>query len=162
MGLSYVHPDAPGAGPHYLFVESFGPQRNTGTIAGRVLVYASPAARAAWKAADAALLDLHNQVQAKEQARQSAQNAFAALSDEDKAAQQEAFQASQASLTAEIEALKQQQATQTQTLQANRPKLAEDFTIPPGGVPIADTGAVLLTDVYPWLATNTYPGATVE
>lgn len=160
MALLFVHPDAPGAGPHYIFVDGVTPSRNTGIVTVKALVYASAAVRAAWKAANAALLDLHAQVTTKEDAAKDGVAAFAALSDSAKSEQRDAFQSAQDALKIQIAALKQQQSEKTAIERANKHKLVDEFMIPPSGVPIATDGAVSLADVYPWAVANKYVGAT--
>lgn len=159
MGFQLVNPRAPGAGPHYHCIRAYTPFRMNDTITGQMDVYRDAAARSAFKAAETALKDLAAQVKVKMTAIAAALAAFDALSVEERDQQRAAHQASMAALTADVEALKQQQSQQTVIFSANKAVLIEDYSIPPGQVPVASTGAVTLDDQYTWLMANTYHGA---
>jgi hypothetical protein len=148
--------------PAYFIVKSYQVDRSTNRISGIVNVYASAAARDAFKAADAALTSNHAAILEKLAQIESLTTAYRAKTDTEQAAGKAAFDAAVAALNAAVETLKEDNSAQFAVIEANKALDKNDvsFLTPPGAIAIGAGGEVTLADIYTWLAANQLSPAT--
>jgi hypothetical protein len=159
MGMSFVHPDAPGAGPHYLRIATYAPNRNSGLIVGMVEVYADEATFERWRAADQAWDKLEAQCAAKDVEWAQAEAELRKLPYEVYVANQEEIEAARRGRSEVIQGLKAQQTEQNGIRHEARPKRVDPFEIGTGLVKLVK-GRDPVPDIYAHLMDAKYPGAT--